>query len=121
MSLPLTRRIARAALLVAAGTAPVVGAAGAASAAGLEPVQQLGALTAPDTADAAATAADTASAAADTAGQAVPGADAVAKPGGLLGGLPVPGAQELGSLPGGLPGGLPAGLPGGLPTGLPLG
>ena len=33
MSLPLTRRIARAALLVAAGAAPVVGAAGAASAA----------------------------------------------------------------------------------------
>ncbi|MFF7730986.1 ATP-binding protein [Streptomyces sp. NPDC008001] len=33
MSLPLTRRIARAALLVAAGAAPVIGAAGAASAA----------------------------------------------------------------------------------------
>ncbi|MEV0372978.1 ATP-binding protein [Streptomyces sp. NPDC050636] len=32
MSLPVTRRIARAALLVAAGTAPVVGAAGSASA-----------------------------------------------------------------------------------------
>ncbi|MFB7374861.1 ATP-binding protein [Streptomyces sp. NPDC056222] len=32
MSLPLTRRIARAALLVAAGAAPVVGAAGSASA-----------------------------------------------------------------------------------------
>lgn len=38
MSLPLTRRIARAALLLAAGAAPVVGAAGAASAAGLESV-----------------------------------------------------------------------------------
>lgn len=35
MSLPLTRRIARAALIVAAGAAPVVGAAGSASAAGL--------------------------------------------------------------------------------------
>lgn len=35
MSLPLTRRIARAALLVAAGAAPVVGAAGSASAAEL--------------------------------------------------------------------------------------
>ncbi|MGW9040438.1 ATP-binding protein, partial [Streptomyces sp. NPDC055721] len=32
MSLPLTRRIARAALLIAAGAAPVVGAAGSASA-----------------------------------------------------------------------------------------
>ncbi|MEV6316005.1 ATP-binding protein [Streptomyces sp. NPDC051776] len=35
MSLPLTRRIARAALLVAAGAAPLVGAAGSASAADL--------------------------------------------------------------------------------------
>ncbi|MFG2193029.1 ATP-binding protein [Streptomyces sp. NPDC048639] len=35
MSLPLTRRIARAALLVAAGAAPLVGAAGTASAADL--------------------------------------------------------------------------------------
>jgi hypothetical protein len=35
MSLPLPRRIARAALLLAAGAAPVVGAAGAASAAAL--------------------------------------------------------------------------------------
>ncbi len=35
MSLPLTRRIARTALLIAAGAAPVVGAAGAASAAEL--------------------------------------------------------------------------------------
>jgi hypothetical protein len=33
MSLPLTRRIAQAALLIAAGAAPVVGAAGSASAA----------------------------------------------------------------------------------------
>jgi hypothetical protein len=35
MSLPLTRRIARTALLVAAGAAPLIGAAGAASAADL--------------------------------------------------------------------------------------
>ncbi|MYZ38804.1 ATP-binding protein, partial [Streptomyces sp. SID4917] len=35
MSLPVTRRIARAALLVAAGAAPVIGAAGSASAAAL--------------------------------------------------------------------------------------
>lgn len=35
MSLPISRRIARAALIVAAGAAPVIGAAGAASAAEL--------------------------------------------------------------------------------------
>ncbi|MEU5208252.1 ATP-binding protein [Streptomyces sp. NPDC020742] len=48
MSLPVTRRIARAALLVAAGAAPVVAAAGSASAAEL-PVKapDLGGLTAP--------------------------------------------------------------------------
>ncbi|MFJ3927222.1 ATP-binding protein [Streptomyces sp. NPDC090022] len=52
MSLPLTRRIARAALLLAAGAAPVVGAAGAAHAAtGLDSVAQpLGAIGAADTA-----------------------------------------------------------------------
>ncbi|MFE3324885.1 ATP-binding protein [Streptomyces sp. NPDC059176] len=42
MSLPLTRRIARAALLVAAGAAPVVGAAGSANAVELGPTQDLG-------------------------------------------------------------------------------
>ncbi|MFD7614471.1 ATP-binding protein [Streptomyces sp. NPDC059828] len=42
MSLPLTRRIARAALLVAAGAAPVVGAAGSASAVDLAPTHDLG-------------------------------------------------------------------------------
>ncbi|MGI5260039.1 ATP-binding protein [Streptomyces angustmyceticus] len=46
MSLPVTRRIARAALLVAAGAAPVVAAAGSASAAEL-PAKTLGGLTAP--------------------------------------------------------------------------
>ncbi|MFI2258020.1 ATP-binding protein [Streptomyces tubercidicus] len=46
MSLPVTRRIARAALLVAAGAAPVVAAAGSASAAEL-PTKALGGLTAP--------------------------------------------------------------------------
>ncbi|WSV68097.1 ATP-binding protein [Streptomyces sp. NBC_01012] len=44
MSLPLTRRIARAALLIAAA-APVVGAAGAAGAAGLPQTPALGGLT----------------------------------------------------------------------------
>ena len=50
MSLPLTRRIARAALLVAASAAPAVGAAGAASAADLAPSQtpKLGGLSALD-------------------------------------------------------------------------
>ncbi|MFB8125753.1 ATP-binding protein [Streptomyces bacillaris] len=48
MSLPLTRRIARTALLIAAGAAPVVGAAGAASAAELPRTPDLGGLTALD-------------------------------------------------------------------------
>lgn len=101
MSLPLTRRIARAALLLAAGAAPVVGAAGAASAAGLESVPQLGALTAPDA---------TVAAAGDTATEAVPVASTLPAPapadevtgaaGSLLAGLPLAG----GGLPGGLPG-----------------
>ncbi|WP_055525238.1 hypothetical protein [Streptomyces graminilatus] len=53
MSLPLTRRIARAALLVAAGAAAGVGTAGAASAApaGLPATPNLGGLTALDTAN----------------------------------------------------------------------
>ncbi|RVU19516.1 ATP-binding protein [Streptomyces antnestii] len=49
MSLPLTRRIARAALLIAAGAAPVVGAAGSASAVDLPAATpNLGGLTALD-------------------------------------------------------------------------
>jgi hypothetical protein len=48
MSLSLTRRIARTALLIAAGTAPVVGAAGAAGAAGLPQTPALGGLTSLD-------------------------------------------------------------------------
>lgn len=48
MSLPLSRRIARAAFVVAAGAAPVVGAAGAAGAVEL-PTQTLGELSALDT------------------------------------------------------------------------
>ncbi|MEI5101692.1 ATP-binding protein [Streptomyces sp. PmtG] len=48
MSLPLTRRIARAALLVAAGAAPVVGAAGSAHAADLPAAPVLGGLSAVD-------------------------------------------------------------------------
>ncbi|MFP3988115.1 ATP-binding protein [Streptomyces sp. E11-3] len=45
MSLPLTRRIARAALLVAAGAVPAVGAAGSASAVELPDTSNLGGLT----------------------------------------------------------------------------
>ncbi|WP_328553620.1 MULTISPECIES: ATP-binding protein [unclassified Streptomyces] len=48
MSLPLTRRIARVVLLVAAGAAPVVGAAGSACAADLPVATNLGGLTALD-------------------------------------------------------------------------
>ncbi|MFD5116007.1 ATP-binding protein [Streptomyces sp. NPDC058220] len=48
MSLPLTRRIARAALIVAAGAAPVVGAAGFAHAAALPQATDLSAVTALD-------------------------------------------------------------------------
>ncbi|MER6994206.1 ATP-binding protein [Streptomyces sp. NPDC000410] len=48
MTLPLTRRIARAALLVAAGAAPVVGAAGSANAAPLPQAPELGGLTQTD-------------------------------------------------------------------------
>ncbi len=47
MSLPLTRRIARAALLIAAGAAPVVGAAGSAGAVAL-PQAPIGGLSAAD-------------------------------------------------------------------------
>ncbi|MFH8794435.1 ATP-binding protein [Streptomyces sp. NPDC017941] len=51
MSLPLTRRIARVALLVAAGAAPVVGAAGSASAAELPATTDQGGITALDRAN----------------------------------------------------------------------
>ncbi|MER6047401.1 ATP-binding protein [Streptomyces sp. NPDC020883] len=52
MSLPVTRRIARAALLVAAGTAPVVAAAGTASAVSLPPTgNELGGVTTLDSAN----------------------------------------------------------------------
>ncbi|MFC9427780.1 ATP-binding protein [Streptomyces sp. NPDC056987] len=47
-NLPLTRRIARAALLIAAGAAPVIGAAGSANAAALPQTTDLGAVTALD-------------------------------------------------------------------------
>ncbi|MFE6833223.1 ATP-binding protein [Streptomyces sp. NPDC057705] len=118
MSLPLTRRIARAALLLAAGAAPVVGAAGAASAAGLESVP-LGALTAQGAPEA------TTGAATDAVGSTAetlpaPAADVAGKAGGLLGGLPAAKELPVSELPvsqlpvSELPVGsvLPAGLPG---------
>lgn len=60
MSLPVTRRIARAALLVAAGAAPVVAAAGTANAAALPKAPDLGGLTSLDSAGASQTLDDTA-------------------------------------------------------------
>ncbi|POX40482.1 ATP-binding protein [Streptomyces sp. Ru73] len=69
MSLPLTRRIARAALLVAAGAAPVVGAAGSASAVDLPKAADLGGLTKVDP-----------SSVTETAGNALENTSAVAGP-----------------------------------------
>ncbi|NEA09339.1 ATP-binding protein, partial [Streptomyces sp. SID10692] len=69
MSLPLTRRIARAALLIAAGAAPVVGAAGAASAAELPQTTDLGGLTSLDGASVGNTLDSTARQGTEAAGQ----------------------------------------------------
>lgn len=68
MSLPLTRRIARAVLLVAAGAAPVVGAAGAANAAALPAATDLAGLSTLDTARASGVVDDAAAGLADAAG-----------------------------------------------------
>ncbi|MFH8569117.1 ATP-binding protein [Streptomyces sp. NPDC017993] len=59
MSLPVTRRIARAALIVAAGAAPVVAVAGTANAADLSKAADLGGLTKLDSASASETLNDT--------------------------------------------------------------
>ncbi|MEV7087235.1 ATP-binding protein [Streptomyces sp. NPDC093085] len=83
-NLPLTRRIARAALLVAAGAAPVIGAAGSASAAELPQSTDLGAVTALD----GATVGDTVGKGAQTATQ------AVGATGGQVVGKGVPAAGE---------------------------
>ncbi|MBO0654880.1 MULTISPECIES: hypothetical protein [Streptomyces] len=69
MSLPLTRRIARVALLVAAGAAPVVGAAGSASAAALPQATDLAPVSALDT----TTASKTVGAASEQAGSVASG------------------------------------------------
>ncbi|WP_406454463.1 ATP-binding protein [Streptomyces sp. NBC_00876] len=120
MSLPLTRRIARTALLIAAGAAPVVGAAGAAGAAELPQAPELGGLTTVEGAGlgkavdgAAAPAADTAGQAGakvvgttlpvagkaltETGAKAVPAAKTAGKPAtGTLGGLPTQGLPTQG-------------------------
>ncbi|NED07044.1 ATP-binding protein, partial [Streptomyces sp. SID6648] len=84
MSLPLTRRIARAALLIAAGATPVVGAAGAASAADLPAAPELGGLTALDGANVGNTL--------DSAAQ--QGTQAAGETGGRLVGTALPAAGE---------------------------
>ncbi|MFR9674340.1 ATP-binding protein [Streptomyces sp. TR06-5] len=70
MSLPLTRRIAQAALLTAAGAASVVGAAGSSSALDLQQATDLGGLSSLDTAGATDTAGDAAGSVTRLAGEA---------------------------------------------------
>jgi hypothetical protein len=70
MSLPLSRRIARAALLIAAGAAPVVGAAGSAGAVELQQANPLGGLTALDTQSLGGTVESAAGKSSDLAGSA---------------------------------------------------
>ncbi|MEU5973385.1 ATP-binding protein [Streptomyces sp. NPDC047315] len=145
MSLPLTRRIARAALLVAAGAAPVLGAAGSAGAVDLGQAAPLGGLTALDangvsgavdgaaqqtTELAGATGGKAVEQTVPAAGKAIGGAgkkaapaaqetagDAAGSAGGLLGETAGAATDSLGSS-----GLAPGSLGGGLPTqGLPLG
>jgi hypothetical protein len=80
MSLPLTRRIAKAALLTAAGAASVVGAAGSASAIDLQQANDLGGLSNLDTAGVTEATGSTVGTAAELAGEV--GGDA------LEGGMP---------------------------------
>ncbi|SDC65101.1 hypothetical protein [Streptomyces prasinopilosus] len=108
MSLPLTRRIARAALLVAAGAAAGVGAAGSATAAPeLPATPNVGGLTALDGADAARSVDDAAHAVAETAGsdggralgQAAPTATRAAEDTLPTGAVPLDGVQTARTLP----------------------
>ncbi|MFI1867705.1 ATP-binding protein [Streptomyces jumonjinensis] len=136
MSLPLTRRIARAALLIAAGAAPVVGAAGSASAVDLQQATPLGGLSSVDAESLGGTLDSTAAQATELAGstggntvaQAVPTAG---KSVGKVGGTAAPALQKtagevsdgatgiLGGGAGNVTGALPADT---LPLkGLPLG
>ncbi|MFI8825857.1 ATP-binding protein [Streptomyces sp. NPDC053431] len=130
MSLPLTRRIARAALLVAAGAAPVVGAAGSASALdhSIVPTGGLSGLTALDSAAAGSTV-DTASQTAtgvvgETGSKAVgTAAPAAGKTLGTVGETAGAATESAEAPTGGAVGSLPTGdLPtNGLMGGLPLG
>lgn len=114
MSLPLPRRIARTALLIAAGVVPVVGAAGAAGAAELPQTPDLGGLTALDGAGPGHTL--------DSAAQ--QGTRAAGDTGGRIVGTAVPTAgKTVGGVADATGGGLPTDslTKGGLPTdGLPL-
>lgn len=103
MSLPLTRRIARAALLIAAGAAPVVGAAGSACAAtaDLPAAPNLGGLTALDGAQAGTTV-DGAAHKVDSAAQKVTGiagdaGDTAVKTGGKAVKQAMPAASRTGA------------------------
>jgi hypothetical protein len=116
MSLPLTRRIARAALLIAAGAAPVVGAAGSASAVDL-PQTPLDGLTALDVDSLSGTVDGASQKALNLTGT---DGDAVKQ---TLGGLPIVGSLPTNSLTDQLPvdslplGSLPTdSLTDGLPT-----
>ncbi|GGR68763.1 ATP-binding protein [Streptomyces aureoverticillatus] len=102
MSLPLTRRIAQAALLVAAGAAPVVGAAGSASAAELSPTTDLRGITALDGANVGETVDDTTQKVTDLAGETgskavKKGAPAVGQTLGKSVRTTAPAAQQVGS------------------------
>ncbi|MFC8533802.1 ATP-binding protein [Streptomyces sp. NPDC057249] len=132
MSLPLTRRIARTALLIAAGAAPVVGAAGAAGAAELTQAPDLGGLTSVEgsglgkTVEGAAKPAS--GAASETGGKLVGTALPVAgKTLTDVGGKAAPAAKKVsGATKGGATGTVSDAAKGGLPTdaltqGLPLG
>ncbi|MFH8800082.1 ATP-binding protein [Streptomyces sp. NPDC017936] len=132
MSLPLTRRIARAALLVAAGAAAGVGAAGSAGAApGLPATPDLGGLTALDGANVGTTVDGAAQNVTGTAGeaggkvveQAVP---AAGEAGGKAVKKATPAAQKAAGEAAGSAGGVlgdtaSTATKGGLPTGSPAG
>ncbi|MGW4727422.1 ATP-binding protein [Streptomyces sp. S1] len=128
MSLPLTRRIARAALILAAGAAPVVGAAGSASALdhGLAPTGALGTLSALDSAEAGGTVDSASRTTTDVVGEAGEAATPVAQK--VAGDTAGSAGEALGKTAGAAAesteaptGGALGGGLGGLPTGQTLG
>ncbi|WP_046500840.1 hypothetical protein [Streptomyces odonnellii] len=145
MSLPVTRRIARAALLVAVGAAPVVGAAGSASAAALPQPTDLGSMSTLDGAAVGGTldsgARQTTEVAGDLGGKAVKkGVPAAGKTVGTVGRTATPAVQKLAGdaagtagevvgdttstatkTAGSAPAGSAGSLVGGLPVGMPIG